>query len=147
MKLESINLTNTSNGNTFYVNGAFLEKNRGIVNDRYYNNYKNKKEQVTIINIEKIIEFNNFLKKNIEPKNFRRNLIISGLDLSKMIGKKIKIGNVTLKIHEICQPCNYLQKKLKIPNLVKLLLNKSGVRAEILTSGYVNVNDKISVVK
>jgi len=50
-----------------------------------------------------------------------------------------------LKIHELCQPCNYLQKKLAIPNLVKMLINKSGVRAEILTSGFVSIGDKIKV--
>ena len=37
------------------------------------------------------------------------------------------------------------KKKLAIPNLVKMLVNKSGVRAEILSSGFVSVWDKIKV--
>ena len=144
-KIELINITNTSDSNTCYVNQAFLERNKGIVNDRYYNHYKNKKEQVTFINLEEIDAFNKNIGKNVDYKDFRRNIIISGIDISKYINKRIIIQNVVLKIHELCQPCNYLQKKLDIPNLVKLLVNKSGVRAEIISSGFISVGDKIKI--
>jgi len=142
-KIEEINITNISEDNTFYVNQAILEKGKGIVNDRYYGNFKKKKEQVTLINLEEINNFNNQIKENIDAKNFRRNIIVSGIKLNELINKKIKINEVTLKIHEICQPCKYLQDRLKIPGLVKMLLNKSGVRAEILTSGSLAVGDTI----
>ena len=146
-KIEAINITNISEDNTFYVNQAILEKGKGIVNDRYYGNFKEKKEQVTLINLEEINNFNNKIKQNIDAKNFRRNIIVSGIDLNKFISKKIKINDVTLKIHEICQPCKYLQDRLKIPGLVKMLVNKSGVRAEILTSGSLSVGDAIKILK
>jgi len=142
-KIEAINITNISENNTFYVNQAILEKGKGIVNDRYYGNFKKKKEQVTLINLEEINNFNNQIKRNIEAKDFRRNIIVSGINLNELINKKITVNEVTLKIHEICQPCKYLQDKLKIPGLVKMLLNKSGVRAEILSSGSLAVGDII----
>jgi MOSC domain-containing protein YiiM len=142
-KIEAISITNISEANTFYVNQAYLEKGKGIVNDRYYENFKEKKEQVTLINLEEINNFNKQVQQNIEPKDFRRNIIVSGIDLNKLIDKQIKINQVILKIHEICQPCKYLQDKLKLPRLVKLLVNKSGVRAEIITSGNLSVGDKI----
>ena len=144
-KIELINITSTSDNKTCYINQAFIEKDKGIVNDRYYNHYKNKKEQVTLINLEEIDAFNKIIGGNIDYKDFRRNIIISGINLSKYINKKIIIQNVILQIHELCQPCNYLQKKLDIPNLVKLLVNKSGVRAEIISSGFISVGDKIKV--
>ena len=146
-KIEAINITNISEGNTFYVNQAILEKGKGIVNDRYYENFKEKKEQVTLINLEDINNFNIQIKQNIEAKDFRRNIIVSGMNLSELIDKKIKINKITLKIHEICQPCKYLQDRLKTPGLVKMLLNKSGVRAEILSSGSLSVGDAIKVLK
>ena len=144
-KIELINITNVSDNKTCYINQAFLKKDKGIINDRYYNNYKNKKEQVTLINVEEINAFNKNIGKNLDYKDFRRNIIISGIDLSKHINKKIIIQNVVLKIHELCQPCNYLQKKLGISNLVKMLVNKSGVRAEILSSGFISVGNKIKI--
>ena len=145
-KIEAINITNISEENTFYINQAFLEKGKGIVNDRYYKNFKEKKEQVTLINLEEINAFNNQVNQNIEPKDFRRNIIVSGIDLNKLIDKQIKINQVILKIHEICQPCKYLQDRLKLPSLVKLLVNKSGVRAEIIKSGNLSVGDTIKKI-
>ena len=145
-KIEAINISNISEANTFYVNQAYLEKGKGIVNDRYYENFKEKKEQVTLINLEEINAFNNQVNQNIEPKDFRRNIIISGIDLNKLIDKQIKINQVILKIHEICQPCKYLQDRLKLPSLVKLLVNKSGVRAEIIKSGNLSVGDTIKKI-
>ena len=145
-KIEAINISNISEANTFYVNQAYLEKGKGIVNDRYYENFKEKKEQVTLINLEEINAFNNQVNQNIEPKDFRRNIIVSGIDLNKLIDKQIKINQVILKIHEICQPCKYLQDRLKLPSLVKLLVNKSGVRAEIIKSGNLSVGDTIKII-
>jgi len=145
-KIEAINISNVSEKNTFYVNQAYLEKGKGIVNDRYYGNFKEKKEQVTLISLEEINKFNRQINQNIEPKDFRRNIIVSGVDLNQLINKQIKINNITLKIHEICQPCKYLQDQLKIESLVKILVNKSGVRAEIITSGMLSVGDKIQKI-
>lgn len=145
--IEAINITNKSDQETFYVNQAYLEKNKGIVNDRYYENFKNKKEQVTLIDIEEINLFNKLVGQDIDYKDFRRNIIVSGFKICEMVGQKIKINNSILKIHEICQPCNYLQKKLNSPNLIKRLINKSGVRAEILSSGYIGVGSKIIKIK
>ena len=144
-KIELINITNNSNHKTCYINQAFLEKDKGIINDRYYNHYKNKKEQVTLINREEIDDFNKNTGKKIDYKDFRRNIIISGINLSQYINKKIIIQNVILNIYELCQPCNYLQKKLGISNLIKMLVNKSGVRAEIVSSGFISVGDKIKI--
>jgi len=146
-KIEAINITNKSDQVTFYVNQAYLEKNKGIVNDRYYENFKDKKEQVTLIEIEEIELFNKLTEIELDYKEFRRNIIISNFKICEMIGKKIRINDVILRIHEICQPCNYLQKKLNSPNLVKKLVNKSGVRAEILSSGYINIGSKITRIK
>ena len=145
-KIEAINISSISEEETVYVNQAFLEKNKGIVNDRYYNNFKHSMEQVTLIDKEEIDLFNYNIKKNIDYKDFRRNIIVSGLNLIKCINKTILINDVKLKIHEICQPCKYLQDKLKTPELVRLLVNKSGVRAEIITSGLIKVNDKVEFI-
>ena len=145
-KIEAINISYTSEAKTVYINQAFLEKNKGIVNDRYYNNFKHSMEQVTLIDKEEIDLFNYNIKKKIDYKEFRRNIIVSGLNLIKCINKTILINDVKLKIHEICQPCKYLQDKLRTPELVKLLVNKSGVRAEIITSGFIKVNDRGKII-
>ena len=146
-KIKAINITNLSGESTIYVNQAILKRNKGIINDRYYENFKKKYEQVTLIESEKISNFNNNIKRKFNYKDFRRNIITTGIDLNKMINKKIQINNVVLKIHQLCQPCRYLQNKLSVDNLVKLLTNKGGVRAEIVQSGIISTFDEIKVVK
>lgn len=146
-KIKAINITNLSGESTIYVNQAILKRNKGIINDRYYENFKKKYEQVTLIESEKIIYFNNCIKSKFNYKDFRRNIITTGIDLNKMINKKIQINNVVLKIHQLCQPCRYLQNKLNVYNLVKLLKNKGGVRAEIVKSGIISTFDEIKIIK
>jgi MOSC domain-containing protein YiiM len=146
-KIKAINITNLSGESTIYVNQAILKRNKGIINDRYYENFKKKYEQVTLIESEKISNFNNNIKRKFNYKDFRRNIITTGIDLNKMINKKIQINNVVLKIHQLCQPCRYLQNKLSVDNLVKLLTNKGGVRAEIIQSGIISTFDEIKIIK
>jgi len=146
-KIKAINITNTSGMSTIYVNQAILKKNKGIINDRYYENFKKKYEQVTLIESEKIIYFNNCIKSKFNYKDFRRNIITTDINLNKMINKKIRINNVVLKIHQLCQPCRYLQSKLNVDNLVKLLTNNAGVRAEIVKSGIISTFDEIKIIK
>ena len=145
--IKKINITAKSEADTFYIEEAYLESNAGIVGDRYYNNYEKPSDQISLIEQEIIEDFEKKINQKIEHKDFRRNVITEGIPLTKLINKKIQIGNeVVLKIHEICEPCNYLQKKLKIDSLVKLLVNKSGVKAEIITSGKIKINDKLIIL-
>ena len=144
-KIKAINISNLDGENTFYVNQTLLMKNKGIINDRYYENFKKNYEQVTLIESVKIDDFNKKIRKIIDYKDFRRNIITSGIDLNKTINKKIEINNVILRIHELCQPCRYLQKKLGIKNLVSLLAFKSGVRAEIIKTGEISTYDRIKI--
>ena len=146
-KIKAINITNLSGESTIYVNQAILKRNKGIINDRYYENFKKKYEQVTLIESEKISYFNNKIKSKFNYKDFRRNIITTGIDLNKMINKKIRINSVVLKIHQLCQPCRYLQNKLSVDNLVKLLTNNGGVRAEIVQSGIISTFDEIKIIK
>ena len=146
-KIKAINITNLSGKNTFYVNQAILSKNKGILNDRYYENFKNRYEQVTLIESENIDYFIETVKNKFKYKDFRRNIITSGIDLNDTINKKIQINDVILKVHQLCQPCRYLQNKLNIKNLVKLLVNKSGVCAEVVESGKISMFDQIKIIK
>ena len=145
-KIKAINITNLSGEKTFYINQAILNKNKGIINDRYYENFKNPYEQITLIESEKIDNFNDTIREKISYKDFRRNIITSGIDLNQTINKKIQINDVILKVYQLCQPCKYLQNKLNISNLVKLLVNKSGVCAEIIKHGKISTFDKIKII-
>jgi len=66
---------------------------------------------------------------------FALSLIVLSAKLSKADGQISKEELIAVK------------DKLKIPGLVKMLVNKSGVRAEVLNSGSLSVGDAIKILK
>jgi len=118
-------------------------KGKGIVDDRKFNENNQKERQITLIEIENINYFNNISKTNIDPLNFRRNIITENIRLNNLVGKEFLVGNVKLRGHDLCRPCKYLQDKLKQGNFIKEFLHKGGLRCEILTNGKINIGDII----
>ena len=127
------------------VGNVELIANKGIVNDRYFNDGNDKDIQVTLIESENIDYFNEKSKTNISYIAFRRNIITKGIKLNELVGKEILIGEVRIKGHRLCNPCKYLQDKLQQKNLVNLY-KRGGLRCEILSNGKISVNDKIKIV-
>ena len=127
------------------VGNVELIANKGIVNDRYFNDSNGKDIQITLIESENIDYFNEKSKTNISYIAFRRNIITKGIKLNELVGKEILIGEVRIKGHRLCNPCKYLQDKLQQKNLVNLY-KRGGLRCEILSNGKISVNDKIKIV-
>ena len=117
--------------------------NKGIKNDRYYAEENENDVQLTLIEKENIDYYNKISGSEIPYINFRRNIITSGIHLNDLVGKELLIGNVKVKAHRLCDPCKYLQDKLNDNNLVKKLVNRGGLRCEILSNGIISINDKI----
>ena len=90
------------------VNSVEVIANKGIVNDRYFNDNNDKDIQITLIESENIDYFNEKSKTNIPYIDFRRNIITKGIELNKLVGKEILIGKVKIKEHRLCDPCKYL---------------------------------------
>ena len=119
---------------------------KGIINDRYFNENNDVDVQITLIESENIDYYNSVSGSNISYINFRRNIITKGIKLNELVGKELLIGAVRIKVHRLCNPCRYLQEKLKQKNFIKKLVNKSGLRCEILTSGKISINDEIKII-
>ena len=120
--------------------------NKGILKDRYFNEINEKDTQITLIESENVEYINKSMGTNFLDIDFRRNIITKGIRLNQLVGKKIKVGQVSMKVHRLCDPCKYLQDLLKQKNLVKTLLNKGGLRCELLTDGKISINDNIEVL-
>ncbi len=126
------------------VNNVDAIKGKGLLGDRKYKENNPKISQITLIEIENINYFNKISNTKFQPIEFRRNIITEGVNLNDLINKEFLLGDVKLKGHDLCRPCKYLQNKLSQNNFVKELLNKGGLRCEILSTGKISVNDKIS---
>ena len=119
---------------------------KGIINDRYFNENNDQDIQITFIESENIDYVNEISSTSVPYIDFRRNIITKGIKLNKLVDKEFLIGNVKIKGHRLCNPCKYLQDKLNIENLVKKLVNRGGLRCEILIDGRISVKDKIKIL-
>jgi len=73
----------------------------------------------------------------------RRQLTVRGVRLNDLVGKHFTVGEVECYGVELCEPCEHLQS-LTRPGLIKDLLHRGGLRADILSDGVIRVGDAIS---
>ncbi len=118
---------------------------KGIVGDRYFHDFNGDREQITLIESENIDYYNNTFNTKFTYVEFRRNIITKNIKLNDLVGKTILVGNIKLKVNDLCRPCKDLQQRLGKSNIIKEFLRRGGLRCEIISSGTINVGDKITI--
>jgi len=144
-KIVEILIAKDANSSMQNVNEAVLESGKGIFGDRYYNlSDQEPGQEITLIEKEKIDEFNENYNSSFAYNEFRRNLVISNCDLNALVNKEFYLGNVLLKGIELCQPCETLAAKTSKETL-EALHNKAGLRACILKDGNISLSSQLEV--
>jgi len=119
---------------------------KGIIGDRYFHDFNVDRKQITLIESENIDYYNNKFKTNYPYLDFRRNVVTKGIELNNLVGKKLSIGNIKIEGHDLCRPCKHLEETLNGKDIIKEFLRRGGLRCEILTSGTINLQDKITIL-
>ncbi len=130
---------------------ATLIAGKGIVGDRYYSaqgTFSDKLKgapglEVTLIEQEKIDDFNTTTGLSFTAHDFRRNIVTQNIDLNALVEQEFYVGNVKLKGIMLCEPCAHLEKLLNT-KVVKELSHKAGLRAQIIISGDIAISDTIT---
>lgn len=73
----------------------------------------------------------------------RRNLITRGIDLNQLVGREFMIGLVRCRGMRLCEPCMVIQRRSTRP-LLRQLIHRAGLRADILISGPIQAGDPIA---
>ncbi|MGN6794223.1 MAG: MOSC domain-containing protein [Streptosporangiaceae bacterium] len=73
----------------------------------------------------------------------RRQVVVRGARLNDLVGKRFLVGNVECLGVELCEPCLHLQQ-LTRPGIIKDLIHRGGLNADILTDGQITVGDAVS---
>ena len=141
-----LGVASKNNQQIIEVDSIEVLANKGIVGDRHFHEFNDPFNQLSLIESENIDEYNIKFGLNIPYIDFRRNLVTKGIQLNKLIGKKLKIGNVKLQAIDLCHPCRHLTEILNQENVLKEFLRKGGLRCQILTSSTINVGDKIETL-
>lgn len=111
------------------------EAGKGIIGDRFHNYKEDYKGQITFFSLEVYKDIcTNFKLTDVSPSVFRRNVIISGVDLNSLINKKFNIQGIDFLGTQEAAPC-YWMNGVVAEGAENAMKGRGGLRAKILTSG------------
>jgi MOSC domain-containing protein YiiM len=141
-----IGTTKKKNQDISEIQQISLLAGKGIIGDRYFHEYSDARNQLTLIESENINYYNKRFNLNIPYINFRRNIVTKGIELNNLVGKELLINQTKVKGVDLCRPCKPLQQNLGQDNIIKEFLRKGGLRCEILVSGNIKIGDEIKTL-
>ena len=82
----------------------------------------------------------------LSPALLRRNLVVSGLPLVALKGRRFRVGAVLLEGTESCDPCSRMEDALGIGGF-NAMRGHGGLCARILAGGKIHVGDVIVAIE
>jgi MOSC domain-containing protein YiiM len=136
--------TPQSVGQATAIPGAGLEGDRYALKLGTF--YKPKPDfELTLIEAEAIEALKRDYQVDLAAGDARRNIVTRNVALNHFVGREFAIGEVRIRGIRLCEPCDHLERVTGRP-LVKGLLHRGGLRAQILTPGTIHVGDKLTVI-
>ena len=115
----------------------------GLEGDRRCQASPGSARQVTIISVEYIDIIARLLKKeSIDPALLRRNLLVSGINLTALRYQRVQIGDAIFEMTAQCHPCRRMEQVLG-QHGVAAMLGHGGLCAKIIQGGRLAVGDSV----
>jgi hypothetical protein len=123
------------------VETARAVEGRGLEGDRYHDGRgtfsgPGRGYQLTLVEAEVLEEI------GLPWEQARRNIITSGADLNALVGRRFTVGEVQCIGRRLAEPCSHLER-LSGPGILRPLVHRGGLRADILSSGVVVTGDRL----
>jgi MOSC domain-containing protein YiiM len=121
---------------------------KGLEGDRYFrgegsfSNNPGGGRQVTLVASEMLELLQSEHGITLPSSETRRNLVTRGVALNDLVGQVFQVGSVRMKGVRLAEPCNHLER-LTQPGVLKGLVHRAGLRADILDEGVLRVGDEI----
>jgi MOSC domain-containing protein YiiM len=126
------------------VNAAELVAGKGVAGDRFGN--ARGARQVTLIAAESLAAIASHLGRDaVAPDDLRRNIVVRGLNLVALKGRRFRIGSAVLEASGECHPCSRIEEALGVGgyNAVRGL---GGITARVVAAGTVRVGDPVEPI-
>jgi MOSC domain-containing protein YiiM len=143
----AINIAEASGAPTFPVDEVTVIPGRGLDGDRIMREAGDRdvapKRQVTFIEAEALEAIEREQGITLSPAASRRNVCTRDVALNHLVDRTFRVGDVTLRGVELCEPCGTLERLTGIKGLVSALLHRGGLRAEVVAGGTIRVGDAV----
>ena len=104
--IVSIHIASESGGPLVQLGEASLVPGKGIIGDRNFRQEGARPDrQITLVEEEKVAEFNRESGLDMRADQTRRNLVTRGVDLNRLVGKRFRVGETLLEGKDLWQPC------------------------------------------
>ncbi len=148
--VELIALAAEAEGPMREVPAAEAVEGRGLLGDRYerqagtFSNPKGSGYDLTLVEAEALEELS---AKGVElaPIEARRNIVVRGIALDDLIGRRFRVGEVECLGQRRCEPCSHLER-LTRPGVLRGLVHRGGLRADVLSDGEMRVGDRVEAL-
>jgi MOSC domain-containing protein YiiM len=148
--VELIALSAEAEGPMRAVSVAEAVEGRGLLGDRYergagtFSNPSGRGYDLTLVEAEALEELSS---KGVElaPIETRRNLVVRGIALDDLIGRRFRVGEVECYGQRRCEPCAHLER-LTRPGVLHGLVHRGGLRADVLSSGGIMTGDRVEAL-
>ncbi|MBA2794016.1 MAG: MOSC domain-containing protein [Thermoleophilaceae bacterium] len=121
---------------------------RGLEGDRYasgqgtFSDGTSDGRALTLIEAEVLDELSRSGSANLTAAQARRNVITRGIALNELVGQRFFVGGVECEGRRLCEPCAHLER-LTRAGVLTSLVNRGGLRADILSAGEIQVGDPV----
>ena len=124
---------------------AVVDPAVGLVGDRYAG--RAGERRVTLLQAEHLAAVAAFARREeIGPEALRRNLVVSGLNLLALKGRRVRIGDdAVLELTGICHPCSRMEQTLG-PGGYNAVRGHGGVTARVAVGGTLRLGDPVAAV-
>ena len=78
------------------------------------------------------------------PDEHRRNVVTRGIGLNGLVGHEFTIGTIRCRGMRLCEPCIVVERYASRP-ILRPLVHRGGLRADILEEGTIAVGDTVAV--
>jgi MOSC domain-containing protein YiiM len=150
-EVVSIHITPTAEAAMTPVDSVVAVPGKGLEGDRYhahtgtYSETPGTGRDITLIEGEAIAAIESESGIKIAPGESRRNVTTRGIRLNDLVDKEFSIGDVVLRGMRLCEPCEYVERKIGQPGAMKALVHRGGLRCDIVNGGTISVGDQIVV--
>ena len=110
----------------------------GVVGDRY-----GEARNLTLIEVEALQGLTTDTGIELSAAESRRQVLTRGIRLNDLVGQRFTVGGVECVGEELCEPCAHLQKLTK-PGVLRGLVHRGGLRADIVSGGRIAVGDAVA---